>query len=80
MTVPFGAICATALHRSPFPGYFSALLYFCIKVKHYNLPYDPKIQECDRGLGEGEQGEAVEEWQSTMEERLERRPLYKYNI
>lgn len=69
MTAPFGTICTTALHSSPFLGYvFFCIMYFCIKVKHYNLPSDPKIQEGD-GLWGG--GVCVEEWPSTKGERLE---------
>lgn len=54
MTAPFGTICTTALHSSPFLGYvFFCIMYFCIKVKHYNLPSDPKIQEGDGLWGGG---------------------------
>lgn len=49
-----------------------------MKVKHCNLPYDPKIQEGDGGLRVGVcvcRGVA-----STKGERLERKCVYVINI
>lgn len=56
--------------------YFSALMYFCIQVKHCNLPYDAKIHECGGGLHVG----GYKRVASTMGERLERKPFLHKQI
>lgn len=44
VTAPFGATCTTALRPTHFPGYvFFPINVLCIKCKHCNLLFDPKV-------------------------------------